>query len=204
MDNHGQCKLVDGLEPVSGQEWCELHNETSWFEPTGYRRLQLTTCVDGNELDKNSQEHPCAGYEDDFEKKHKSSGVGIFFAVVIPIALAAAIGWYVYRNWTGKFGQIRLGESSSTFDSDQPWIKYPVIAISAVAAVAAALPLVGASVWRTASSVFQRGGGSGGRSWMGGSNRRFTTRQSFARGGGYSRVEDYDGELLGEDSDEDA
>lgn len=194
--------MVDGLEPLSGKEYCKNNpNETSWFEPTGYRRLQLTTCQGGKEFDKTSEEHPCDGYEEEFKKKHGTSGIAIFFAVVIPIAAAAAIGWYIHSNWSGKFGQIRLGDSSSTFDSDQPWIKYPVIAISAVAALAAALPVLGASLWRTASGAFQRvGGSSGGRSWMQGS-RRFTTRQSF-RGGGYSRVEDYDGELLGEDSDE--
>lgn len=204
MDNSGQCTLVDGLEPLSGKDFCEKNkNATSWFEPTGYRRLELTTCEGGRELDKTSTEHPCAGYEEEFEKKHRTSGVAIFFAVVIPIVAAAACGWWVYRNWSGKFGQIRLGESS-TFDSDQPWIKYPVIAISAVAAVAAALPLLLASVWRAASGAVQgvAGGSGGGGSWMGRS-RRFTTRQSFARGGDYSRVEDYDGELLGEDSDED-
>ncbi len=200
MDNSGQCRLVEGYEPLSGKEWCEKYNATTYFEPTGYRRLQLTTCEGGKEFDKTSTEHDCAGYEGEVAKKHKTSGVAIFFAVVIPIAAAVAIGWWVHRNWSGKFGQIRLGESSSTFDSDQPWIKYPVIAISAVAAVAAALPVVGVSVWRSAVGAYQRaGGGSGGRSW----NRRFTTRQSFARGGGYSQVEDYDGELLGEDSDED-
>ncbi|PQK10832.1 hypothetical protein BB8028_0002g11510 [Beauveria bassiana] len=203
MDNSGQCVLVKGLEPLSGKEWCEKNNATTYFEPTGYRRLQLTTCEGGKEYDKTSTEHDCAGYEGEVARKRKASGVGIFFAVVIPVAAALAFGWYVHRNWSGKFGQIRLGESSAaTFDSDQPWIKYPVIAISAVVALAAALPVLAASVWRTVFGAYQRAGGGGaggGRSW----NRRFTTRQSFARGGEYSRVEDYDGELLGEDSDED-
>lgn len=209
LDNHGQCSLVNGLEPLSGQQWCADHpNETTWFEPTGYRRVPLSTCMGGKELDKTSPEHPCEGYEDDFEKKHRTSGVAIFFAVVIPMALAGAIGWYVYTNWSGKFGQIRLGESSSTFDSDQPWVKYPVIAVSAVVAVVAALPVVFASLWRSATGAYERvgggrGGGGGDRNWFGGGPRRFTTRDSFARGrGDYSTVDDDEGELLGEDSDE--
>lgn len=139
------------------------------------------------------------------------SGVAIFFAVVIPIAAAGAIGWYVYRNWDGKFGQIRLGEQhggpGDFFDSDQPWVKYPVIAVSAIAAVLASLPLVATSVWRSLTGAYQSvSGGSRDRSWFSGSGtpRRFTTRDSFARGrGSYSSVDDDEGELLGEDSDED-
>lgn len=206
LDNHGQCKLVTGLKPLSGEEWCKQHpNETTWYEPTGYRRVPLSTCEGGNELDKTSTEHPCDGYEDEFEKKHRTSGVAIFFAVVLPLLAAGGIGWYVYRNWTGKFGQIRLGDNSSTFDSDQPWVKYPVIAVSAVAAAVAALPLVGSALWRSATGAYERvNGGRSSQGWFSRSGTRpFTTRDSFARGrGDYSMVDDDEGELLGEESDE--
>ncbi|CAG9938308.1 unnamed protein product [Clonostachys rosea f. rosea IK726] len=203
LDSHQQCSLVKGLQPLSGKEWCEKNpNATTWFEPTGYRKIPLSTCK-GGELDQTTKEHPCEGFEEEFERKHRTSGVAIFFAVVIPICLAGAIGFYVYRNWTGKFGQIRLGDNqTSTFDSDQPWVKYPVIAISAVAAVVASLPLVFASLWRSASGVYERLGGRSRRGWA--SERRFTTRDSFARGrGDYSSIADDEGELLGEESDED-
>lgn len=204
LDNSKQCKLVPGLKPLSGGEWCKNNpNETTWFEPTGYRRLPLTTCEGGNEMDKTSTEHPCDGYQDDFEKKHRTSGWAIFFAVVIPFAAAAGIGWYVWTNWSGKFGQIRLGENSSTFDSDQPWIKYPVIAISAVVAVFAALPYLATGLWRAVTGTYERVRGGRSQSWFSGGNRRFTTRDSFARGrGDYSAVDDDEGELLGEESDE--
>ncbi|KAF5011665.1 hypothetical protein FDECE_2240 [Fusarium decemcellulare] len=201
LDNHGQCSLVPGYEALSGEEWCKQHpNETTWYGPTGYRRLPLTTCEDGMELDKTSHEYACPGHKDEFERKHRTSGWAIFFAVVIPIGLAAAVGWFVWRNWSGKFGQIRLGDNSSTFDSDQPWIKYPVIAISAVAAVVAAIPLVVTSLWRSTTGVYERvQSRNRGGNW----SRRYTTRDSFARGrGDYAVVDDDEGELLGEESDE--
>ncbi|KKO98070.1 hypothetical protein THAR02_09827 [Trichoderma harzianum] len=203
LDNHGQCQLVNGFTPLTGDDWCEKYpNETSYFEPTGYRRVPLSTCRGGNELDKTSTEHPCKGHEEDFKRKHGTSGVVIFFAVVIPFTLAGIIGWYVYRNWNGKFGQIRLGENSSTFDSDQPWIKYPIIAVSAVAAVVVSLPVMVSSLARLASSSFGRFGQRSDGSWFSRGARRFTTRDSFARGRGDYSIVDDEGELLGEESDE--
>ncbi|KAH6689130.1 vacuolar protein sorting/targeting protein PEP1 [Plectosphaerella plurivora] len=208
MDSNSQCSLVTGKEPISADQWCKENPEESTFwEPTGYRRIPLTTCVGGTELDKTSSSHACKGKEEEYEREHRTSGVAIFFAVIIPFAVAGGIGWWVWRNWNGKFGQIRLGESNS-FDSDQPWVKYPVIAVSAIVAVTAALPLVVSALWRTATSAYERvsgGGGRGGGSWLnGGANRRFTTRDSFARGrGDYATVDEDEGELLGDDSDED-
>jgi hypothetical protein len=93
-------------------------NIAEWYKPTGYRRIPMTTCQGGQEMDK-SIPYPCPGHEDDFQKKHGVSGVAIFFAIIIPIAVAAGVGHWVWRNWTSKFGQIRLGEqckpSSHTF-----------------------------------------------------------------------------------------
>lgn len=67
------------------------------------------------------------------------------------------------------------------------------MAVAAAVAVAQAIPLLASSLWRSAS-------GSLGRNVP---NRRFTTRDSFARGrGDYAVVDEDEGELLGEDSDE--
>ncbi|OLN81413.1 Vacuolar protein sorting/targeting protein 10 [Colletotrichum chlorophyti] len=204
LDNHKQCSLVEGKSPISAEQWCkENPDAVEYYMPTGYRRIPLTTCIGGTELDKQSKAYPCAGKEDEFERRRRTSGVAIFFAVVIPIGFAGAVGWWVYRNWNGKFGQIRLGESPS-LQGDAPWVKYPVIALSAIVAVVAALPLVASAVWRSATSAYERVSGGSRGSWLSGrGNRRFTTRDSFARGrGDYAVVDDDEGELLGDDSDE--
>lgn len=211
LDNHGQCKLVQGHAPLDAETWCSAHPDTiEYYEPTGYRRVPLTTCVDGQQLDKVGEPVPCKGHDEEFERKHRTSGVAIFFAVIIPFAAAGAVGWYVYRNWNGKFGQIRLGEQgSSAFDSDRPWVKYPVIVLSALVAVVGALPVVVGSLWRAGKGLAERWGigkdSRGGWSRLSGGGRtaRYTTRDSFARGrGDYAAVDDDEGELLGEDSDE--
>ena len=199
--------MVEGLEPISSEEYCSKYpDEIEFYEPSGFRRIPLTTCKGGNEMDKVRTAHPCPGHEEEFERSRGVSGVAIFFAVVTPIAFASFVGWWVWRNWQGHFGQIRLGEQSS-FDNEQPWIKYPVIAVSAVAAVVGALPLLAGSLWRSARSVFDNARGRDGLgrySWLpGGRQRRFTTRDSFARRrGDYAIVDEDEGELLGDDSED--
>jgi len=67
------------------------------------------------------------------------------------------------------------------------------MAIAGVAAVASSLPLLISSLWHIASNALGRN-----------RNRRFTTRDSFARGrDDYAVVDEDEGELLGDESDED-
>ncbi len=205
----GSCALVPGFTPYDHSLICqEDENRVEYDDPTGYRRIPLSTCEGGTQFDK-STPHPCPGKEDKFEKKHGISGVGLFFAIVLPFAAAGAIGWYVWQNWgkQGHFGQIRLGEqckllptyiytpsnkTSASLDQDAPYIKYPVLVISAFITAAAAAPMLFASLWRSTNSAFSRS-----------RPARFTTRDSFARGrGDYAVVDDDEGELLGDESDE--
>jgi len=188
----GSCALVPGESPADHATICAQYpNMIEFYDPTGYRRIPITTCQGGKEMDISNNPHACPGKEDEFQKKRGISGVAVFFAIVVPIALAGAVGWWVWRNWEGKFGQIRLGEQSS-FDSEAPYIKYPIIAISAIAAIAQAIPLLASSLWRSGYTLLG-----------GGRDKRFTTRDSFARGrSDYAVVDEDEGELLGEESDE--
>ena len=201
----GSCKLVEGLNPPNPQEVCKNEDAYQYFEITGYRRIPLTTCQHGKELDYTSATHTCPGKEREYAEHHGISGIGLFFAVVLPIATAAGIGFWVWKNWDGKFGRIRLNDGGGplgtatgygAFDRDAPWIKVPVMAVSGIVAVLAAVPLVVGSLWNLVSTRFGRS--------RAGSSRPFTSRSSFQRGrGDYAAVGDDEGELLGEDSDED-
>lgn len=199
----GSCKLVPGLDPPDPAAVCTKDkNAFEYFDVTGYRRIPLTTCQGGRELDYTPVTRPCPGHDKEYNERHGLSGIGLFFAIVIPIAAAAGIGYWVWRNWDGKFGRIRLGGDGpmgehGAFDRDAPWIKYPVMAISGLIAVVAAIPMVVGSIWRTLSTRLGRGGSGGSYS------RPFTSRSSFQRGrGDYAVVDPDEGELLGEDSDE--
>ena len=180
-----------------------------WYEPSGYRRIPLTTCTGGRELEFiEAKARPCPQHEEEFKKTHggRLSGIGLLLVIILPVLAATGAGYWVYRNWDGKFGRIRLGEvgsgsSSMIWDAGRPWIKYPVMAVAVVAAVLIALPDTARRVWRRVRSRFGRGSAAGGGS---SGARTYTTRSSFARGrGDYDVVTDTDeGELLGEDSDE--
>ncbi|KAF2869438.1 vacuolar protein sorting/targeting protein 10 [Massariosphaeria phaeospora] len=184
----GECQQIAGLELPDPKAACE-QGAREWWEVTPYRKIPISTCAGGNEMDHTSTPHPCPGFEDEFERKHGLGGFGLFLAVVLPFLAAGGIGYYVWRNWDGKFGRIRLGEGGS----DSPWISWPVAVISGLVAVVAAVPLLVGSLWRTVATRF---GGYGGRT--------YTSRSSFARGrGDYAVVDPDEGELLGEDSDED-
>ena len=182
-------------EPDHSQACSDNPKLLSYFRPTGYRRTPLDTCSGGSELEYTSEEIPCPGHKGEFDEEQRKKGLSgfTFFIVVIllPIAVAAGIGYWVWRNWDGKFGRIRLGESGSAFDADKPWIAWPVMGVSAVVAVLGSLPLLVGSAWRGIRGMF--GGGAG---------RRYTSRSDFARGGRYAVVDPDEDELLGEDEED--
>lgn len=179
-------------------------------EPTGYRKIPLTTCEGGHELEK-STVHPCPGHEKEYEEKHAMSGVTLFFVILIPIAIAAAVGWYAVKKWKDGtlqgFGQIRLGESGAGGMRDSPLVTIPVTIIAGTWAVLSAMPLLVMSLWRSVKGYAPVGGSSGRRGGGGGSSGRgrpYTDRGAFsARRGEYSGVvEDEDELLVGSDDEE--
>jgi hypothetical protein len=114
-ESEGTCTLVPGTTPLSHIDECAANpDQVEYYDVSGYRRIPLTTCVGGLEMDKTGDKYPCPNKEDEFNRENGIGGVGLFFAIVIPIAVATGAGWWVWRNWEGKFGQIRLGECKYT------------------------------------------------------------------------------------------
>ena len=223
MSTDGSCQLVPGLDPPDHSLACQENKDlVSYFLPTGYRRTPLDTCEGGQELEYiPSKEIWCDGHKEDFEDIQRKKGLSgfafFFFVVIVPLAVAGAVGWWVYKHWDGKLGAIRLGDGGSTtysplglstggggsgdggiLDPSKPWIKYPIVALSAVVAVVVATPLVIGSAWRWGRNAFGFARGRGG----GDSTRRYTTRSDFARGGRYAVVDPDEDELLGDDDDD--
>jgi len=177
---------------------CNDPNVVEWYEPTGYRKIPISTCEGGKELEFSATVHPCPGHEKEFSAKHALSPVALFFAITVPIICACAAGWYVWRNWDGKFGRIRLGDGQTAGDGS--FTKWPIFIISGIVAVISALPVLGSAIWSaTVGRLSGRSTTRDGYTY----NRPYTTRDSFQnRRSDYTVVEEDEGELLGEDSDE--
>lgn len=191
----GSCGLVPGLPKPNAIETCYGDPDAvEYWEPTGYRRIPLTTCSGGLNLD-HLVSKPCPSKQKEYKKKHGISGVGLFFAIVTPIAVAAAAGYYVYSRWNVKFGEIRLGEEPGSagglFSRDFRLIEIPIAIIAGIVAIAKALPLLATSMWRSASGYIRLGRGRG-------YQRPYLSRASFAaRRGDYTSVVEDEDELLG-------
>ncbi|KAK9325308.1 hypothetical protein V1517DRAFT_269739 [Lipomyces orientalis] len=145
LANDGSCQLVEGYSPPDHSEKCrQMPSLVEYFEPTGYRRIPLSTCVDGAKLD-GIIPHACPGHEKESENLHRGiHGFGLFLLIVLPFGMAAVVAYVLYNHYYGQYGQIRLGETD--FDmriglgTDNGLLKYPIIAVSAVIALFSALP----------------------------------------------------------------
>ncbi|KKY25984.1 putative vacuolar protein sorting protein [Phaeomoniella chlamydospora] len=192
----GSCQLVDGLLAPDHSQICKDEPDTiEYYAPTGYRRIPLTTCQGGMEYDKVVSK-PCPGKGKEYSKKHGISGVGLFFAIVIPIAFAGGFGYWAWGEYqSGRlagFGQIRLGDSPS--DGENPFITGAVNVIAGTWTAIQAIPLLSMSLWRSAKGYFPVA-----------RDAPYRSRGSFAaRRQDYSSVVADEDELLGDDLDEDA
>ncbi|KAK2759029.1 vacuolar protein sorting/targeting protein PEP1 [Arachnomyces sp. PD_36] len=204
----GSCALVPGLKPADPKQTCyDDPDAIEYYEPTGYRLIPLSTCTNGLQLN-HFEAFPCPDKEKEFEEKHpRLGGAGLFFAIVLPIAAAACIGYYAYTKWGKDFGRIRLGDGTfggsgrggSWLSKDSPLVTVPVMVIAGAFAVASALPLLAMSLWRSVRGYMPLSSSSrrsrfGGR----GSQRPYASRGAFAaRRGDYVGVVDDEDELLG-------
>lgn len=191
--NDGTCKLIPGYSPPDHSAICsEFPDVYQYWEPTGYRRIPLSTCQGGQELD-HVISYPCPGKEKEYNEKHRGlRGFALFFVIVLPIGMTAVIGYIIWDHYSRSYGQIRLGEE----EDDQPAvIRWAIISVAAIVAVASVVPSFFQTVYTHIRQTIRS-------RWTG----RYTSRSSFARGRqAYAPVEVEDeGELLrGESESED-
>lgn len=107
LSKDGTCKLVAGLESKKGDEICKNKDVNEWWEPTGYRKLQRSTCDGGLLLDK-WKSHACPGKT---IEKVRISGWAMFWVIFIPfLAFAIALVVVYERGVRRNGGFTRLGE----------------------------------------------------------------------------------------------
>ncbi|CCJ28745.1 unnamed protein product, partial [Pneumocystis jirovecii] len=100
--SNGTCQLVKGVNPPNHLDECKKYNLIEYYKPTGYRRIPLTTCQGGKELDKDSLPIPCPGKESEYRKLRKSlGGFGLFLIIISPFIIIILSGycmWALYRD----------------------------------------------------------------------------------------------------------
>jgi hypothetical protein len=157
-------------EPLDHMGVCKQEGVVEWFETSGYRKVPLSTCQGGLNLDRQpAKSHPCPGKEDQYyEEKRGLHGWALAYVILLTFGMAGVAGYIFWKRCAdGRFGQIRLGEG----DGSQPfYLRYPLIAISGIMIAAALLPDVIVSAWKWVRGKLAR-------------QRRYTSRQSFARDG---------------------
>ncbi|KAG5366909.1 Vacuolar protein sorting/targeting protein 10 [Yarrowia sp. B02] len=142
-DRDGTCKLVNGASPPDHAQQCkENPNLVEYYVSTGYRKIPLSTCKGGQELDK-GEAIPCPGKKGEFNKKH-GGGLGVigtFFVIIVPIAMACIIGFMVFQHYQSKFGVIRLGdEDSFASSSSNPVVQQALKGLAYVVAGVTMIP----------------------------------------------------------------
>lgn len=123
-DNDGTCKLVKGMNAANRMaEMCRKPGVFEYFEPTGYRKIPLSTCVGGKQFDA-LKPRACPGHEKEFNEAHGRDvgGSKIFILIFIPLLVFFSAVFFVYdrgiRRNGGfqKLGQIRLDDGDDDFN----------------------------------------------------------------------------------------
>lgn len=112
-DTDGTCKLVSGLSAADRMsEMCNKPGTFEYFQPTGYRKIPLSTCVGGKQFDA-LKVKACPGHEKEFNEAHgRDVGSGkLFIIIFVPALVFFATVFFVYdRGIRRNGGFLRLGE----------------------------------------------------------------------------------------------
>ncbi|BAO38498.1 vacuolar protein sorting/targeting protein PEP1 [Kluyveromyces marxianus DMKU3-1042] len=113
----GTCKLIDGTSPADPEDICKKDNNLiEYFEPTGYRKVPLSTCNGGLRLDNSDNPRPCPGKEKEFKDKYNVNHAHFFGVWIITVLFVSTFLTFIYyrgikRNGGfSRFGEIRLGD----------------------------------------------------------------------------------------------
>ncbi|CUS21194.1 LAQU0S02e08196g1_1 [Lachancea quebecensis] len=173
--NDGTCKLVKGLEPVDPSQICEKNSDLiEFFDITGYRKIPLSTCEGGLQLDVASKSHACPGKEKEFRDKYNVSRKRIIYIMIAPVLIFIGAAWFVYERGIkrngglSRFGEIRLGdddlvEENLTDRVVNSVVKVGVFGFSALAASKQLVQRNAVNIWQRLKTRIQ--GGRGGPSY---------------------------------------
>ncbi|EGV62208.1 Oligoxyloglucan reducing end-specific cellobiohydrolase [Yamadazyma tenuis ATCC 10573] len=180
-DGDNTCKLVKGLSPSDHKKEMCKNDAFQYFEPTGYRKIPLSTCQAGKQFDAFVPQ-ACPGKTKQFNEYYgRDVGIGKLLLIIgIPLAVFIFATWFVYdrgirRNGGFKqLGQIRLDddeldfhpiENNSVDKAVNSVVRGGIFAVAVVIATFKTLRKVDKAIFeRVVSQVF--GGGAGRRNYV--------------------------------------
>lgn len=129
-NSEGKCVLSAGRTPLANDDTCRNDAEF-WYERTAYRKIPFSSCEGGNRPDLGAK-HQCPGIAG-------HSGFFWWIMVLIPISLAALVGYSYYRRGGMSRGYVVLTWSGRVhlFDSCLTFTETSVCLAMATAAAAA-------------------------------------------------------------------
>lgn len=111
LGSDGAC-VLQGEVPTKEIQ-CDLPGAIAWHEVTGYRKVPISTCEGGEQLDK-PMIFPCPGREEEFEKLFGrppiGRGFGSFLSILLFLLILGAVGVWIIIVFLRKApGGIVLG-----------------------------------------------------------------------------------------------
>lgn len=120
--NDNTCKLISGLKSLKGNEVCQSKFVSEWWEPTGYRKLAMSTCQNGLVLDK-LKGHSCYPWI----QRNRLRGQALFWVIFIPITTFIISCIVIYdrgirrRGGFRRLGEIRLDRDDNLIIGESRW-----------------------------------------------------------------------------------
>lgn len=110
-DSEGICRLIPGFSPPDHSLQCQDDPRLIEYSiPTGYRKLQLSTCAGGLTLDQ-SEMRPCPGQKDSFNSRHRNTGK-VLLTVLIVLS-CTFVGYILFNYYQNLSGSIRLDDEAN-------------------------------------------------------------------------------------------
>lgn len=156
----GTCKLADGVSPANPEDICRKDSSlVEYFEPTGYRKIPLSTCEGGLHLEASENPKPCPGKESEFNDLHNINSSFLLIWFIIFGLLLGALSFVYYRGIRrnggfSRFGEIRLGDNDLIEENETDRVVNKIVTggVYGVSALFSGFHLVR----REASNTFKR------------------------------------------------
>ncbi|KAH3665491.1 hypothetical protein OGAPHI_003677, partial [Ogataea philodendri] len=110
QDQNGDCKLVSGVKLPGHEDMCAIEESGEYYPVTGYRKVPLSTCEGGLQLDRSDKPVSCDAAEEDHLRSEFGRLLWFWLKIVIVGSLVVAV---VFKYLQLRHGEIRLDDEET-------------------------------------------------------------------------------------------